>query len=94
MYVIVVFKAQAAAEVFDMFRIDDIDLSLIAEAFNNLLQAALIIIALVLTERTVRTSTEVYNLFKVSRFNAVFQFIAVSLRCCFRHIRCYASYAM
>ena len=38
MNVIVVFKAQATAEVFDMFWIDNIDMSLVAEAFYNLLQ--------------------------------------------------------
>ena len=92
--VIVVFKAQAAAEVFDMLRIDNIDMSLVAEAFYNLLQAAIIVIPLVRFECTVRTSTEVYNLFKVSWFDAVFQFIAISFRSCFRNIWCNTCYAM
>ena len=66
MNVVVVFKAQTAAEVFDMFWINNIDMSLVAEAFYNLLQAAIIVITLVRFEGTVRTSTEIYNLFKVS----------------------------
>ena len=53
--VIVVFKAQATAEVFDMFRIDNIDMSLVAEAFYNLLQAAIIVITLVWFECAVCT---------------------------------------
>ena len=94
MNVIVVFKAQATAEVFDMFWIDNIDMSLVAEAFYNLLQAAIIVITLVRFECAVCTCTEVYNLFKVSWFDAVFQFVAISFRSCFRNIWCNTCYAM
>ena len=88
MNVIVVFKAQATAEVFDMFWIDNFDMSLVAETFYNLLQAAIIVITLVRFECTVCTCTEVYNLFKVSWFDTVFQFVAISFRSCFRNIWC------
>ena len=94
MNVIIVFKAQATTEVFNMLRVNNIDMSLIAETFYNLLQATVIIITLVRLECAVRTSTEIYNLFKVSRFDAVSQFITISFRCCFRNIWCNTRYAM
>ena len=37
MNVIVVFKAQAAAEIFDMLWVNNIDMSLVAQAFHDLL---------------------------------------------------------
>ena len=94
MNVVIVFKAQATAKIFNMLRVNNIDMSLVAEAFHYLLQATVIVITLVRFECAVRTSTEVYNLFKVSRFNAVFQFIAISFRSCFRNIWCNTCYAM
>ena len=70
MNVIVVFKAQATAEVFNMFRVDNIDMGLVAKAFHYLLQATFIVVTLIRFEGAIRTGTKIYNLFKISRFNA------------------------
>ena len=94
MNVIVVFKAQATAKVFDMFRVDNIDMGLVAKAFHYLLQATFIVITLIRFESAVRTGTKVYNLFKISRFNAASQSVTISLRRSLRNVRSNTSYTM
>ena len=94
MNVIIVFKTQATAEVFDMLRVDNIDMGLVAKAFHYLLQAAFIVVTLIRFEGAVRTSTKVYNLFKISRFNTASQSVTIGLRCSLRNVRSNTSYTM
>ena len=93
-YIIIVFKGHATTEIFNVFRIDDVDTCLSTEAFKYLLQAPLVIIALVRTEGPVSTSGEVYHLLAITRSGLIGQLVVVSLRCSRWEVWCFTCQSM